>query len=207
MSTKPLRECEESPKLHRRTAGWEHCRREGRPSNGRTSVPQQRRMPPLQVRMTAGAFRQRAGRICPKATGQPRHGGKSAPRKALSQRTSRKCTRSRVISVLKAPIGHPYETARYKQRSDLAFPKTSSSRHSLPRLQTLTTRDLVQKPPPSATNSEETGTDLPEVARANRHEGVILRPRNRYDQKTSQIVIFKVQLPKPSERLRRRISW
>lgn len=39
--------------------------------------------------------------------------------------------------------------------------------------QTLITVDLVQKGPSSATNSEETGTDLPEVARANRHGGYL----------------------------------
>ena len=40
-------------------------------------------------------------------------------------------------------------------------------------LETLITVDLVQKGPSSATNSEETGTDLPEVARVNRHGGYL----------------------------------
>lgn len=39
--------------------------------------------------------------------------------------------------------------------------------------QTLITVNLVQKGPSSATNSEETGTDLPEVARVNRHGGYL----------------------------------
>ena len=47
--------------------------------------------------------------------------------------------------------------------------------------QTLITVNLVKKTTPSVTDSEETGTDPLEIAREIAM-GVILRPRNRYDQ-------------------------
>ena len=61
------------------------------------------------------------------------------------------------------------------ERSELIrrFLKRASCHGPRCEIQTLITVDLVQKGPSSATNSEETGTDLPEVARVNRHGGYL----------------------------------
>ena len=71
-----------------------------------------------------------------------------------------------------ADEAHSRKTLENPRSEHRAYRSTFTAGNLAP-LQTLITVNLVQKGPSSATNSEETGTDLPEVARVNRHGGYL----------------------------------